>query len=371
MMAAPVTAPSVHLRPGSTRRAGAGRLLAAVTSTLLLSNCYGADFFKRLVDPTDTGAFRITRLTLIDPHVYSGNDVQCMDSSDALNDIFAENIRSFDVNTTLVLHPLDPLVATQTRMEIVPAKCVPGGERVNCTDKDVPIAEIVSADFNNSVGGTCGNPVADSLNPKYQGGGNEALHQAMSPCFLSAPIPKLGLKLATDVSLPLSNVQIYATYALTEESEELVSGVIFGFVPASVAMLPIGDLGGGPFVLWSSLSGGGSCKKPQPPELDDIDTLALEDGVWMYFNFTAERVAWSSENDMPGTSGEPDTTDPTTAALTTDATTGLTTGLTTGATTGASFTATDATTSGSSATDFTTSTATDFTTSTATITAGT
>ncbi|HEY0133102.1 MAG TPA: hypothetical protein VGB85_03455, partial [Nannocystis sp.] len=281
--------------------------LLAALSLLLLAGCYSGDFFDRLVDPTATAAFRITRLVLIDPHTYIGNTVQCEDSTAALNEIFAKNIASFDVNTTLVLHPLDPTVTSGAKMEIVPANCVPGGELVNCTDKDVDIAEIVSADFNNSVGGTCGNPVAMSLNTAYQGAGNEPLHQAMSPCFLSAPIPKLGLKLALDVPLPLSNVQIYASYALDDKPHRLVSGVLFGFVPASVAMTPIGELGDGPndgpFALWSNLAGGGAC---QPSAMfTDIDSAAPEDGEWMYFNFTAELVAWSPENDLPGTTGEP------------------------------------------------------------------
>ena len=349
-MAAPVTALSAHVRPRSTHWWSSASLLAACT--LLLGSCYGGDFFNRLVDPTATAAFRITNLTLIDPHTYIGNDLQCEDSTASLNKIFADNIASFDVNTTLVLHPLDPEVDSGAKMEILPAKCVPGEDLVNCTDKDVPLLEIVSADFNNSIGGTCGNPVAMSLNPAYQGGGNTPLHQAMSPCFLSAPIPKLGLKLALDVTLQLSNAQIYSTYELDGRTQQLVSGVIFGFVPASVAMMPIGDLSGGPFALWSNLAGGGACK---PPGIDDIDTLAPENGVWMYFNFTAERVAWSPESDLPGTTGD--------SSSGTDTTAGITT------TSGTTSTATDFTTS--TATDFTTSTATDFTTSTATLTAGT
>ncbi len=340
-MATPVTALSVHVRPRSTRCSGSASLLAAST---LLGSCYSGDFFDRLVDPTATAAFRITNLTLIDPHTYIGNPVQCEDSTASLNKIFADSIASFDVNTTLVLHPLDPKVASDAKMEILPAKCVPGEDLVNCTDKDVPLLEIVSADFNNSIGGTCGNPVAMSLNPAYQGGGNTPLNQAMSPCFLSAPIPKLGLKLALDVTLQLSNAQIYSTYALDGRPQQLVSGVIFGFVPASVAMMPIGELGGGPFALWSNLAGGGACN---PPGIDDIDTLAPENGVWMYFNFTAERVAWSPESDLPGTTGDPTGTDSTTTDSSTDST------------------ATGITTSG------TTTTATDFTTSTATLTAGT
>ncbi len=269
---------------------------AAALLLLAVSACYDGDFFGRLVDPDATAAFRITELTLIDPHTFSGDMVLCQDSTATYNQLFAENIGSFDINTTLVLHPLDPSRDSETTLDILPAKCVPGGTLVNCTDKDVPVTSIVSADFNNSEGGTCGNPVAGTLNPDYQVG-SLPLNKPTSPCFLSALIPSLSLQLAPTLGLPLSNVQIYAAYDLAKP-QRLVQGVLFGFLPSSVAMSSIGVLNGAPFVPWSVLAGGDGCKIT----VDDIDTVSLpKDGVWMYFNFTAERVAWSSDSDpMPG-----------------------------------------------------------------------
>ncbi|MBK9757051.1 MAG: hypothetical protein IPO88_26860 [Nannocystis sp.] len=283
-----------HARPRPRLRRpsrAAGLVLLACAAS---SSCYAGDFFDRLVDPDATAAFRITELTLVDPHTYSGDMVLCQDSTDTYNQLFAENIGSFDINTTLVLHPLDPSKDTETTLDIVPAKCVPGGALVNCTDKDVPPASIVSADFNNSEGGTCGNPVAGTLNPSYQIG-DGALNKPTSPCFLSALIPSLSLQLAPTLGLPLSNVQIYAAYDLAEP-QKLVQGVLFGFLPSTVAMSSIGVLNGAPFTPWSVLAGGNGCKT----SVDDIDTVAIpKDGVWMYFNFTAERVAWSSASDPP------------------------------------------------------------------------
>lgn len=299
--------PPAHARtsprsPHSERPRRPRRPLAAALLLLLPSvpACYAGDFFDRLVDPDATAAFRITQLTLVDPHTYSGDMVLCQDSTATYNQLFAENIRIFDINTTLVLHPLDPAKDSETTVDIVPANCVPGGTLVNCTDKDVPPASIVSADFNNSEGGTCGNPVAGTLNPAYQTD-SAALNKPTSPCFLSALIPSLSLQLAPTLGLPLSNVQIYAAYDLTKpDKQKLVQGVLFGFLPSSVAMGSIGVLNGAPFVPWSVLAGGDGCKTT----VDDIDTVSLpKDGVWMYFNFTAERVAWSSESDpIPGDS---------------------------------------------------------------------
>ncbi len=261
---------------------------------MALCACYSGDFFDRLVNPDAVAAFRITTLTLIDPHTYSGNMIECVDSTDNFNSLIAASISSFDTNTTLVLRPLDPLLDTDTDLDIVPAMCVPGGTLVNCTDKGIEPTSVITADFNNSAGGTCGNPVAGSLNPRYM---TEAttLNKPTSPCFLSALIPAFSLQLTPTFSLPLSNVQIYAAYEL-EETQRLVDGVLFGFLPASAAMVPQGVINGSPFIPWSVFAGGNACQPDPTDPIDDVDTVSVpKDGVWMYFNFTAERVAWSSE----------------------------------------------------------------------------
>lgn len=291
-------------RPSRPRRAGAAALLLSLVVPLALDGCYSGDFFDRLVDPDATAAFRITKLTLVDPHTYSGDALKCLDSTATFNGFFAESIDAFDVNTTLVLHPLDPSVDSGATMEIVPANCVPGGTLVNCTDKDVPVASIVSAEFNNSVGGTCGNPVAMSLNPDYHVDPAGALNKPMSPCFVSALIPSLDLQLAPTLTMTLSNVQIYAAYDLQEKPGRLVQGVLFGFIPVAETMQAIGTLNSTPFTLWSNLGGGGGCQSDMAMPINDLDTVATPgDGVWMYFNFVAERVAWSSDSDP-----EPDVT---------------------------------------------------------------
>jgi hypothetical protein len=310
------------------RHPGASSCFLQLLLFMLVPACYSGDFFDRLVDPDATAAFRIVQLTLVDPHTYSGDSVECNDSTPTYNAIFAQNIDQFDTNTTLVLRPLDPKVDRDTLMDIVPAVCVPGVTIVNCTDKDVPAENIITAGFNNIEGGTCLAPVAGSLNPLYMGGTNEPLHAPRSPCLVSAMIPSLNLNLAPTLPLPLSNVQISAAYQLDGTSQKLVQGVIRGFLPSSVAMSPIGTLAGAPFTPWGLLAGGGGCNL----DTSDIDTVTLpDDGVWIYFNFTAERVAWTSDagTDTGGSTGG-STTDPTAGTVTatgTTATTITTTGL--------------------------------------------
>lgn len=262
----------------------------------LVPACYGGDFFDRLVDPDATAAFRITRLALVDPHTYSGDMVSCLDSTATYNQSFAATIASFDINTTLVLHPLNPAVDKDTMMDLVPAACVDGDTIVNCTDKDLLPASIITVGFNNIEGGSCLAPVAESLNPLYSVPPSEALHEPRSPCFVTAMIPSYVLGLAPTLQLPLSNVQIAAAYELDGEPQKLVQGVLRGFLPSELAMKPLGTLNGSPFTPWLVLAGGGGCRAPMT-DIDDIDTVTVpRDGVWMYFNFTAERVGWASES---------------------------------------------------------------------------
>ena len=309
----------------------------------LVPACYGGAFFDRLVDPDETAAFRIIKLTLVDPHTYSGDMVLCQDSTATYNEFFAKNIAQFDTNTALVLHPLDPRVQLDTTMDIVPAVCVPGATIVNCTDKDVPTSSIITAGFNNIEGGACLAPVAGSLNPLYTGGTSEPLHAPVSPCLVSAMIPSLSLGLAPTLQLPLSNVQISAAYQLDGPSQMLVQGVIRGFLPSSVAMSSIGSLNGMPFTPWSVLAGGGGCNL----DTSDIDTVTVpNDGVWMYFNFIAERVAWTSEASADtGASSSTTDSSSSSASATTAATTAATDTATDTATTAATTTATTTATS--------------------------
>jgi hypothetical protein len=264
--------------------------------------CYGGDFFDRLVDPDATAAFRITKLTLVDPHTYSGDMVLCQDSTATYNQFFAKNIAQFDINTALVLHPLDPAKDSDHR-DIVPANCVPGGTLVNCTDKDVPTSSIVTADFNNIEGGTCGNPVAGSLEPRCtQTGASERAQQAHEPLLPQRDDPLAQPRPRADARLPLSNVQISAAYDLERAPSRCWSrACCSASSPPASAMSSIGSAQRRPL---RALVGARRRRRLQGrPSTTSTPSRLPKDGVWMYFNFTAERVAWSSESDpIPGDS---------------------------------------------------------------------
>ena len=296
-MAALVTRRPHRLQPPRTRSVRTG--LVGTAALILLSACYSGDFLERLVDPDVVAAFRITRLTLIDPHFYTGDAIKCDDATSAYNQTWNDHLDAFEIHPTLVISPLDPRVETATKLQIVPAKCIAVGEDVNCNDVGVLPADIVEVIFNNSLqGGMCGGPVMGSTNPDYTIDQFEPLSTPESPCFLSALIPALKLPLGPSFRLPLSNVQISAAYDLeTDEDnpmdkQQLVEGLIVGFLPTNVGKNEmLGTLNNLPFVPWNVIAGAASCKTT----IDDVDTaIVSHDGVWIYFNFTAERVAWSS-----------------------------------------------------------------------------
>lgn len=293
----------------STRSSRTART-SACAALLLLSACYDGDFFDRLVNPDSTAAFRIKTLTLIDPHFYTGASV-CEDSTLDFNEIWTGHLDDFDISPTLVLTPLDPPLETGTKMQILPAECVPGvpGEAVNCTDRDVAAEDIVETTFNNSSqGGTCGGPIMGSLNPKYMAEQYEPLNAAVSPCFASSLIPTLKLPLGPEFKLPLNNVLVSASYDLEADPQALVQGVIVGFLPTTVGGDPdgLGNLNGAKFRPWDVLAGADGCQLDPMVFVDDIDTVTeSHDGVWMYFNFTAERVTWAPVDPMTELPAEP------------------------------------------------------------------
>lgn len=293
-MAPPVTRPSAPPRARPLRAASTRANWLGLAALVLQSACYHGDFFDDLVDPSVTAAFRITTLTLIDPHMYVGS-VVCEDETNDYNVLWNDHLDAYEINPTLVLSPLDPKVQSTTKMQIVPAECVPGDDGVNCTDRDVPKDKIVEVTFSNSLqGGMCGGPVTGSLNPDYMAEQYEQLHAPQSPCLTSAIIGAFELPLGPSLTLPLSNVQISAAYKLDSEPQELVEGVLYGFLSAAQGQMVLGTLNNQQFRPWDVLAGAMGCQPDPGVYLDDIDTVAAShDGVWMYFNFTAQRVAWT------------------------------------------------------------------------------
>jgi hypothetical protein len=309
------------------------RRLAALAGAAVLSGCYSNDYLEGLCEntgfcpeppPESPVAFRITSLELVDPHTYTLDLALnvCTDSTDTLNSFIATGIKNYEVSNTLVLRPLDP-DSVVSKLQFVSALCIPG-EPTNCTDRMASPMLNVNTDAFNQQGGACGGAEPNSLNAMYTG-----LHKPQGPCFVSAQLDLVPLRLAAQpgqipLDLRLNEVKIAAAYAVDGTPQRLVQGTIKGFIPAANAMVSSGQSNGTDFVLWKFLAGGEGCEIDASNVFSDLDNHGTYgQGVWMYFNFTAERVQWATDvpEPMPGTTGGDTTTGEPTGGTTADAST--------------------------------------------------
>ena len=317
---------------GRRRRNTALMRAALAFAAGLAGGCYGNEYLDGLCantgfcpdpPPESPVAFRITSLELVDPHTYTFDTVLgvCTDSTATLNGFIAQSITNYDVSNTLVLRPLDPASAV-VKLQYVSALCI-AGEPTNCTDRMVALTHSVDADAFNRDAGSCGGTAPNSLNPDY-----DAPQRPMAPCIVSDTIAGTPLRLAAQtgmlpLDLALIEVEIAAAYAVDSEPHKLVTGVLRGFLPAATAMLPAGQANGIDFVPWNVLAGGAGCQVDAMNTFSDIDNHGIYgQGVWMNFNFTAERVQWATDRPEPmaETGGASETDATGTAAPTTGAT---------------------------------------------------
>src|SRR5690606_23492429 len=116
------------------------------------------------------------------------------------------------------------------------------------------------------------------------------------------------------LDLALIEVEIAAAYDVEAEPPQRVEGVLRGLMPAAAAMLSAGQANGINFVPWSALAGGAGCQVDAMNSLSDIDNHGAHgQGVWLYFNFTAERVQWATDRPEPtqgATTGHTTDSDP-------------------------------------------------------------
>jgi hypothetical protein len=315
------------------------RCLAALAGAAVLSGCFSNSYLDGLCEntgfcpeppPESPVAFRITKLELVDPHTYTFDMALglCTDSTDTLNSFIASGIQNYEVSNTLVLRPLDP-ESVVSKLQFVSAFCIPG-DPTNCTDRMANPMLNVSTDAFNQQEGTCGGSEPNSLNADYTG-----LHKPQGPCLVSAQIDLVPLRLGAQpglipLDIRLNEVKIAAAYAVDgDPPQRLVQGTIKGFIPAANAMISAGQVNGNDFVPWNLLAGGMGCQLDAMDVFSDLDNHGTYgQGVWMYFNFTAERVQWATDvpEPMPETSGDTSTGEPTggTTADTSTSTVGTT-----------------------------------------------
>jgi cysteine-rich repeat protein len=227
------------------------------------------------VTPT---AFRISQMTLADPHPFAAG---VLDVTDTVNDLIRDSIEMdasmpadglLDFSVVPVFRPLDQTAAASVPMDIVFADCTDPLANTSCTrtaDSDVVSATAMNDD--------CLAPIAGTT-----GGYSPAVVTPGAPCFGSNAVTfDVGLG---DINLHLEDARISATYS-GDPATSLTSGLIFGFVSeeqADATILPEDILVVGGMPLSSILKD------------EDKDTgPGNAPGWWFYLNFTAQPVGYT------------------------------------------------------------------------------
>jgi cysteine-rich repeat protein len=234
-------------------------------------------------------AFRVISLDLMDPHFYVSL-FGCRDVTDSpllgfsVNGSLQESVDDYTLNYITVHRPLDLAMSTNP-MELVDGECM---------SATPPICQVgtMGAVFpttaNNSPSGmTCYTPDPATLNSAYM-----SPNTVTGPCFVSN---ETMITVALEgTPIPLRYGRIAATYAGGVPPNQLISGVISGFLTeadARAAILP-GSL---PLVggdsLWEHLAAAGASGSSCSSR-DDRDTYMGTTGFWVYMNFASRLADW-------------------------------------------------------------------------------
>ena len=245
-------------------------------------------------------AYRLTKLTVIDPHIYfvvmEGGD--CADVTNILNAWLLSELTGGDASQALVFYPATADDGAQVPVRLVNAQCNAGLD--TCSERtetgDMPVMSTAT----NKGAGTCSIVLQGTWNPLYSEDGTP--NQSNAPCF-SSDAKDGTIRLAGSDNLPavsLQDVQISASYTVAEGGQvtSLVKGTLRGYLRESEAKMVVGMIDGvsEPFNFWGSIGGGDGCQEDPETPIDDTDPNPdpedMDAGAWLYINFEATKVEW-------------------------------------------------------------------------------
>ncbi|MEZ4380077.1 MAG: hypothetical protein R3A79_01925 [Nannocystaceae bacterium] len=240
----------------------------------------------------DADAFRITKLSVVDPHFYYEltEGAECSDITTLVNFGIDSEISEGDVSHVLVFFSAEPGEASSPLL-IAGASC--NGALDTCSAANGETATMTTAE--NAAAGVCSLLVSGTVNPIYSGTGSPNLPNA--PCFASVGDDGLIRLSDTLPEMMLRDVRVAATYVSDgDEVGSLIEGTLRGYLTQSAALAVDGIVSDFSFNLWNTVAGGGSCQLDVMNPIDDTDVNpepgSEEPGVWIYLNFEATRVEW-------------------------------------------------------------------------------
>jgi cysteine-rich repeat protein len=245
-------------------------------------------------------AYLVTDLDLMDPHVFV-TVFWCMDvtnpgwplpAGSSVNEQLQASITAdgdgdglLDLSFLLVFRPEDRSVPHTGPMDFAVGECTAPLDLATTCGLD-PSETPEAADFTNGDTGRCLAPF-----PATTGSYTPAIATPGPLCFSST-----GFTMTIDlggIPIALESVQVGATYRDAAARDQLVNGLLRGFMSeadAEATIIPDDvDIVGG-MALSALLPGGAGCCSRR----DDRDTLPDgTTGWWFYFNFTATQVTYT------------------------------------------------------------------------------
>ncbi len=283
---------------GTDTDSGSGTGGGSVTTTMMTSDSGTSGTSGSSTSSGSTGgipssldAFRLSKIVLVDPHVYLDTR-GCDDRTDLLNYTIAEEFKEGGmVNLMLLFDPADPGIKSSSAA-FTDAECSFGPDGVTCWQKDAAV--LVASSALNSVDVACDVTREGTMNPLYA---SMPPNIAPPPCFKSPTDTVILPSLAEGLPpLVLYDAQISASYKGSGPVVGLTNGLITGFIPEKSAREIEGVIGGFPFTLWGAIGGGDGCQADVNNPIDDTDLSPNprdnERGIQIYLNFEGERVEW-------------------------------------------------------------------------------
>lgn len=244
------------------------------------------------VTPT---AFRLSALTLRDPHVYTRVFGICVDGTSQIQTQLTNAITMdgtdmdtpamLDLSIAQVFRPLDQRAGSTIMSDVVFPDCTAPMSSTMCTL--AAGAAHTPAPGTNMGTGTCLAPLPGTFRSSYG-----TITSPMGPCYVS----NVGDLVITISGIPITlrQTSVAATYSGTPATQ-LTNGLIRGFLTeadANATTIPASVQFVGGMMLSAVLPGGsGNCRTGSNSDMD-----MLADGTrgwWFYLNFTAAAVPYT------------------------------------------------------------------------------
>ncbi len=238
-------------------------------------------------------AFRIDTIEIVDPHLYY-KGLGCADATGFVNGALQKSIVNRDSNVLLVARNYDPNADFQEFLLYRDSTCPVGEDYCLLKGSVLP----VTFNSGNKDEGNCLDVMISTVNPANV----EQLNLPTAPC-VSSPTASVELELSPELSpIKFYNGKFSAQYSPDDDDPSaLVNAILYGFVPQSDAELITFTLMDTVINFWAVIRGSGhvdGCPMPMDGSLPDVDTVDLDgpegnppvNGIYLYLNFTAERV---------------------------------------------------------------------------------